>query len=160
MTAAVDIETVDDAAWIEDSFCRHWDGATIVSRGRVHQAADLSGFRAMDAAGALRGLASYAVDGEAFELVTLDSFGEGAGTGTALVSRVLFEAWERGCRRVWLVITNDNTHALRFYQKRGARLVAVYPNALAASRELKPTTPEHGHHGIPIRDEIELEWSL
>ena len=65
-----------------------------------------------------------------------------------------------GCRRVWLITTNDNLRALRFYQRRGFRLVAVHPNALARSRELKPSIPEIGLDGIPLRDELELELTL
>ena len=35
--------------------------------------------------------------------------------------------------------------------------MAVHPNALARSRELKPSIPEIGLDGIPLRDELELE---
>jgi len=38
--------------------------------------------------------------------------------------------------------------------------VAVHPGAMVAARRLKPTIPEFGEHGIPIRDEIELELAL
>jgi len=65
-----------------------------------------------------------------------------------------------GCTRLWLVTTNDNVEALRFYQKQGFRLVALYPNALEASRRLEPDLPLVGRHGIPLRDEIELEMRL
>ena len=50
--------------------------------------------------------------------------------------------------------------ALRFYQKRGFRLVALYPGALAESRKLKPEIPITGIDGIPLLDEIELELML
>jgi hypothetical protein len=36
-------------------------------------------------------------------------------------------------------------------------LVAVHPNALEQSRQLKPEIPLIGLDGIPLRDEIELE---
>ena len=61
---------------------------------------------------------------------------------------------------MWLITTNDNLNALRFYQGRGFRLVAVHPGAVEASRRLKPQIPELGSFGIPIRDELELELSL
>jgi len=61
---------------------------------------------------------------------------------------------------MWLITTNDNTRALRFYQKRGFHLVAVYPNSLNESRRLKPQIPIIGIDGIPLRDEIELEITL
>jgi hypothetical protein len=65
-----------------------------------------------------------------------------------------------GCTRLWLITTNDNLHALRFYQKRGFMLVAVHRNAVEQSRKLKPEIPLYGKDGIPIRDEIELEMLL
>jgi hypothetical protein len=49
---------------------------------------------------------------------------------------------------------------LRFYQKRGFVLVAVHRNALERSRQIKPEIPHVGLHGIPLRDEIELEMRL
>lgn len=64
------------------------------------------------------------------------------------------------CRRLWLVTSNDNFPALRLYQKRGFRLVAVYPNAFTEYRKLKPSIPIYGIDSIPIRDEIELEMWL
>jgi len=65
------------------------------------------------------------------------------------------------CTRLWLVTTNDNLHALRFYQRRGMCLVRVWPDATTRAREkLKPQIPLTGEHGIPIRDELELELQL
>ena len=61
------------------------------------------------------------------------------------------------CRRVWLITTNDNIQAIRFYQKRGMVITAVHVNALKHSRTLKPEIPLIGNDGIPIRDEIEFE---
>ena len=70
-------------------------------------------------------------------------------------------ASEAGCRRLWVVTTNDNLGALRFYQRRGFRLAALRPGAVDASRALlKPEIPSLGNDGIPLRDEIELELSL
>jgi hypothetical protein len=60
-----------------------------------------------------------------------------------------------------LITTNDNVDALRFYQRRGFRIVAVHPGAVDVSRrELKPQISEIGDYGIPIRDELVLERSL
>jgi hypothetical protein len=66
-----------------------------------------------------------------------------------------------GCSRFWLITTNDNVDALRFYQRRGFRLAALHSGAVDDSRaRLKPEIPEVGDHGIPIRDEIELEQEI
>jgi ribosomal protein S18 acetylase RimI-like enzyme len=103
---------------------------------------------------------TYHIDGDACEIVTLDSQREGWGIGTALIEAVKAAARQSGCGRLWLVTTNDNTHALRFYQKRGFILAALHRDAVAASRAIKPEIPFFGVDGIPIRDEIELEMSL
>jgi ribosomal protein S18 acetylase RimI-like enzyme len=66
----------------------------------------------------------------------------------------------QGCHRLWLITTNDNTHALRFYQRRGFRIVAIHVGAIDESRRLKPEISAVGLDGIPIRDEIELEIAL
>jgi hypothetical protein len=89
-----------------------------------------------------------------------NSLVERRGIGAALIEAVKGAAVGAGCERLWLITTNDNTHALRFYQKRGFALVALRANAVAASRQLKPEIPHLGNDGIPIRDEIELEVAL
>ena len=81
------------------------------------------------------------------------------GIGTALLEAVKAVARQSQCRRVWLITTNDNLNALRFYQKRGFALVKIQRNAVEVARQLKPI-PLIGANGIPIRDEIELELRL
>ena len=77
-----------------------------------------------------------------------------------MIDAVREVATESGCKRLWLITTNDNINALRFYQKRGFVLVAVHRNALELSRKLKPEIPMIGNDGIPLRDEVELEMIL
>ena len=70
-------------------------------------------------------------------------------------------AGEAGCTRLWVVTTNDNLDALRFYQRRGFRLDRLRPGEVDASRaDLKPEIPWYGDYGIPLRDEIELVTDL
>jgi hypothetical protein len=70
-----------------------------------------------------------------------------------------FAAVARDYRRVWLVTTNDNVDALRFYQCRGWRLAALRVGAVDDARaRLKPGLPEVGQYGISLRDEMILEW--
>ena len=47
-------------------------------------------------------------------------------------------AGKNGCSRVWLITTNDNIHAIRYYQRFGFALKGVYIDALDESRKLKP----------------------
>jgi hypothetical protein len=48
--------------------------------------------------------------------------------------------------------------AIRFYQLRGFSLIAIHRNAIEESRKLKPEIPLIGIDGIPIKDEIEMEF--
>src|SRR5918912_524252 len=76
-----------------------------------------------------------------------------SGIGSALVQAVADIAQAAGCRRCWVVTTNDNVDALRFYQRRGFRLTAIRCGAVdEARRLLKPAIPRVGEHGIPLRD--------
>jgi hypothetical protein len=63
-------------------------------------------------------------------------------------------------RRIRVVTTNDNTRALRFYQRAGFRLTALRVDAVAETRRSRPEIPERGLDDIPIRDEIELTMEL
>jgi ribosomal protein S18 acetylase RimI-like enzyme len=131
----------------------------MVSRGKLWHPAQLPGFVAL-IAGKIVGLVTYNISENQCEVVTLNSEVQGAGIGTALLRAACEAAIASGCRRMWLITTNDNLPALRFYQKRGMRLVGLYPNALDISRKLKPEIPPTGWEGIPIRDEIEFELIL
>jgi GNAT superfamily N-acetyltransferase len=107
------------------------------------------------------GLLTYIVEGGAFEVLTLHAARQWAGAGSALVAAARTLAEERGCQRLWLVTTNDNVDALRFYQRRGFRLAALRPGAVDEGRRtLKPGIPVAGAYGIPLRDELELEIRL
>lgn len=57
-----------------------------------------------------------------------------------------------------MMTTNDNLEALRFYQRRGFVITGIRINAVEIARQMKPTIPEKGDFGIPIRDEIDLEF--
>lgn len=148
-----------DRTWIEALLHKYWGSTGVVSRGQLHQAGQLPGFVA-GLWGQNVGLVTYHLVGAQCELVTLNSLVERQGIGSALVDAVRAEAARAGCTRLWLITTNDNLTALRFYQKRGFHLVRLHPNAVERSRQLKPEIPLTGQHGIPIRDEIELEMVI
>jgi len=159
--AAIEIGLVGDLdrAWF-DAFLGRNHSTRVVSRGRMHDPAKLPGFVARRD-GEPISVVTYRIDGDQCEIVTLHSAVEDAGAGSALIERVRQEASAAGCRRLWLVTTNDNTHALRFYQRRGFSIAAVYPGAIDEYRRtLKPEIGLTGNDDIPIRDEIELELVL
>ena len=83
------------------------------------------------------------------------------GIGRGLLEATADALRATGVRRAWLTTTNDNLVALRLYQQAGWRLSALRAGALdEVRRTLKPTIPEIGEHGIPLRDELELEIGL
>jgi len=151
--------TPADRDWVARHIAEHWGAEVVVAHGTLYRPAELPGFVA-ELDGKPAGLITYHLASDACEIVTLDSLIEGHGIGTALIKAVKTAATAAGCRRLWLITTNDNLHALGFYQRRGFRLVAVHSGAVDAARRLKPEIPLIGNDGIPIRDEIELEIVL
>lgn len=168
----IDPITPADQSWIQITLDERWNGHVVVTRGRTHDAAQLPGFIARTdnplqlrtgeviPSGTPVGLITCVIENNDCEIVTLDSLYEGVSIGSGLVMAVRHAAEEAGCRRVWLITTNDNTNAIRFYQRRGFIIAAFYPNAIEESRRIKPTIPLRGVDGIPIRDEIEFELIL
>jgi len=156
-----EIRPVDsrDRAWVRQTLTDSWGDPEVVSRGRLHAADRLPGLVALHD-GKRVGLLTYRIEGDGLEIVSLDALIRRRGAGTALIEAARDVAANAGCRRVWLVTTNDNTPAMRFYERRGFRQSAVYRDALDVSRALKPGIPEIGLNGVPIRDEVEYELVL
>jgi DNA-3-methyladenine glycosylase I len=146
----------EDRGEVADLIAARWGSPVLVVHGTIYKPADLPGFVALHA-GEWVGLVTYCIVREECEIVSLDSLRPGIGVGTALLDAVQEAARRAQCRRIWLITTNDNLTALRFYQRRGFSLAAVHREAVERARRLKPEIPAVGQHGIPIRDEIELE---
>lgn len=143
------------ARWITE----HWGDDLIVVHGTSYQPSALPGFIAYRGDEWI-GLVTYHIQGAECEIITLNSLCPSMGIGTALLEAVKEAAQSAHCRRLWLITTNDNLNALRFYQKRGFVLVAVHRGAVEEARKRKPQIPIIGEHSIPLRDEIELELLL
>ena len=76
------------------------------------------------------------------EILTLHAADPWQGAGTALIAAARTVAGAIGADRLWLITTNDNLDALRFYQRRGLRLVRLHAGAVDRSRAaLKPSIP-------------------
>jgi GNAT superfamily N-acetyltransferase len=144
--------TLVDRAWIADFLRERWGATQIAVHGEVIDAAKLP---ALIADGG-QGLATWRRVGTDAELVTLNAASTGRGTGTALIEALVALLRGPGCERLWLTTTNDNLSALRFYMRRGFRLMQVRPGAVDDARRLKPSIPTVGEHGIPRHDEVEL----
>jgi GNAT superfamily N-acetyltransferase len=148
-----------DQMWVKAFLETHNHSLIVVSRENVYDASQLEGFAAMQGENPI-GLLTYNLQGEECEVVTLHSAVEGIGVGSALVAAAQEWATAAGAKRLWLLTTNDNLLALRFYQKRGLVLRALYPNGMDAVRKVKPEVPMIGLDGIPLRDTLELEIEL
>jgi DNA-3-methyladenine glycosylase I len=160
-----------DREWVAHFLDERWGTTQIVSRGKAVYGHLLPGFMAERSPAASEeemsedevaaaenvGLITVHIGEKECEITTLDSLDESIGVGTALVEAVENWAREAGIERLWLVTTNDNLEALKFWQKRGYELVSVHRNAIADARRIKPQIPITGLNGITIRDEIELE---
>ncbi len=151
--------TSADRDWVRRKIIESWGAEIVVVHETVYRPAELPGF-VVKSGEEIAGLLTYYIQAEACEIVTLDAWREGLGIGTALIEAVKQAAGREKCRRLWLVTTNDNLPALRFYQQRGFVIAAIHVNAIEKDRRLKPEIPLIGLDGIPIRDEIELEMML
>lgn len=147
-----------DEKWITDIAARLWGSTEIISKEHTYDILTLPNSIA-ELDGKPVGFAMYVKEGKRCEIVALFTAMENQGIGTKLLVRVKDTAKRDGCTKVWLITTNDNTQALRFYQKRGFVITAIRTNVIEEQRKRKPI-PLLGKDGIPIRDEIELEISV
>ena len=152
--------TPDDRPWIAEVVTAEFASTKLVSRGRLlEDASVLDGFIVENDGRPVGCALWHEIEGDA-ELAVIATTYRGAGAGTALLDAVVDYARANGWKRLWLITTNDNTDALRLYQRAGWDWVAWHRDAVSESRPLKPELPETGAHDIPIRHEIELEYPL
>lgn len=148
-------------AKIKDFFIKQWGSPEMVISSGVFDCTTLEGFAVLNKEKEIIGYISYVVMDSECEIISLDSMEEGKGIGTALIQETEHTAKKRSCQKIKLITTNDNLHALKFYQKRGYRLSALFKGAVDRAREQKPEIPQLGSDGIPIRDEILLsKWLI
>jgi GNAT superfamily N-acetyltransferase len=149
----------DDRQWAEGILRDSWGATEIVTLGKVLDTRQLPGLVAVYR-GKRGGLLTYDFRGRECEIVSLNSLVKRRGIGTMLLEAVASLGLKAGCTRLVLCTTNDNTHAMRFYQKRAFCISAVNLDAMKHYRVLKPNIPLTGQDGIPIRDEIVLKRPL
>lgn len=151
-------EDADQAA--AQAFLARHNSLRVARLGELVHSLDYPAFVAEAADRQLLGMLTYVPgrDWRQCEILTLHAGEQWHGAGTALIEAAGQLARRQGCSRLWIITTNDNVDALRFYQRRGFCLVRVHRDAVDRSRaSLKPEIPTVGAYGIPLRDEIELE---
>ena len=76
--------TMADRAWVSKRIVDSWGAEIVVVHGIVYHPAELPGFAALEGE-EIVGLLTYHIEVKACEIVTLDSWSEGRGVGTALI---------------------------------------------------------------------------
>jgi len=149
----------EDKPLVSSFISENWGSPIVITKGKTHNTMDLSGFiyKSNDK---IIGLITYKIEDDECEIVSLDSKLENKGLGTSLINKVIEYARKVRCKRIWLITTNDNTKAIRYYQKRGFEWIGYYQDSVMESRKLKPEIPEFGFDNIPIKHEIEFELML
>ena len=151
--------TSDDRGWLIAHLNADWGGPLQARAGELIDVSRLPGYVAIGDVGQPVGVLLFRAEGDDLEVALVHAFDQWLGTGTALMECFTTVARSRDWHRVWLVTTNDNVDAIRFYQRRGWRLTSMRPGAVDQARDtLKRSIPEQGQHDIPMRDEFELEW--
>ena len=135
-----------------------WGSDILVSRGKAHRAEELDGILAIDN-GKIVGLGLYCINKDC-EIKLLETFIQNKGIGTQIIGRIKEIAKKNNCKRIWLVTTNSNINAIKFYQKRGFYISNIYIKAMDEARKIKPEIPKIAENGIEIRNEIEFEMTI
>lgn len=158
---ALEIEPISeqDLETVQEIVTRMWNDAMIVVHNDVYHIAHLEGIKAVIDKHIV-GCLHYQVSSPVCEILSLVSLQENQGIGSTLLAAIEAIAKALNCQKLSLITTNDNLHALGFYQRRGFRLTKLYPGQLDLSRKIKPSIPIIGEHQIPLRDEIQLEKNL
>ncbi|MEW4284752.1 GNAT family N-acetyltransferase [Priestia koreensis] len=145
-----------DEQWIEQVLEEYWGGTTMVTRGVSHHLLQYPAWIAKKG-DQPSGVLIYRMEQNECEILLLQSFDKYKGVGTQLLSTFL-QSVQHEAERIWLITSNDNLDALRFYQKRHFSLTHVNVGAITRARETKSSIPLTGYYGIPIKDELQLTY--
>ena len=156
----INAASANDFEWIKELYIQTWVSDICVSRGKIQKVDDFTGGFVAEISGQNIGFVAYTTTVSEIEITGLLSLREKIGIGSSLVKAVINLAKKQKIKKICLVTTNDSLNAIGFWQKRGFKLVKVYPDAMEYTRKLKPSIPLIGENGIPLRDEIELEMIL
>lgn len=148
-----------DRSQVCDFVVCQWGAEQMVVHGESFCLPDFPGLMVREN-GQITALLIYRRGVHMWEILSLDSLRPNRGAATSLILALEQKARASGCDTLTVTTTNDNLHALRFYQKRGFDLMALHRFAVDEARKQKPQIPLSGMDGIPIHHEIELVKSL
>jgi GNAT superfamily N-acetyltransferase len=153
------IRPITDRAFLEELLRLRWSGGALLLHDKMVSPADVEALAAYDG-DRLAGVATWRLEGNVLYMFTLNNITEQRGVGVTLLGAMMQLARDKKAPLIRVIVTNDNLKALGFYQRRGFRIIAVYPGAVDTIRAANPNVPMMGADRIPIRDEIELEREL
>ncbi|MCL2446415.1 MAG: GNAT family N-acetyltransferase [Oscillospiraceae bacterium] len=136
-----------------------WGAPYIAVNNKLWDSRIMPGFAAVQGDEVL-GYLLYELHSGLCEIMVLESVVQNIGIATALIEQVKQAAKEHDVCKLIVQTSNDNTHAFRFYQRRGFVLREIRLRAMDTARQLKPSIPLAGEDGIALRDEIEFELEL
>ncbi len=149
--------TPADKARIAELADYFWGEVEVDCFDHIYQVDELPAYAACDG-DEIIGLASYAREGDALNLVMLNVLPrwQGRGAASSLIEAVVQEARSAGAQRVIVATTNDDLLALGLYQRLGFIITGVLVGKLVEHHG----GVELGFDGIPVRDEIQLALRL
>jgi GNAT superfamily N-acetyltransferase len=149
----------NDRDQIEEMALYFWDETTVDCFGREYDVLACPTLLAFEGE-EVAGLASYTaeVEWDAMVLVLLNVLPnfQGRGAGWQLLDALHSTTAHLGLRRIVVATSNDDLPALSLYQRYGFRILGIISGGVA--RHHGAELP--GFSGIPIRDEIQLEFQL
>lgn len=156
---AFEIRPMTDRKALDEMLRLRWSDGSIFVQGKVLYPKDVEAIGAYHK-NRLQGVATWRIEHAVPYLISMNNITDRRGVGVALLEAMIALAREKGAPVLRALISNDNWPAFRFYQKRGFRITAIHMGVVEMIRLMKPSVPERGVDGIPMRDEIELELVL
>jgi len=151
--------TPADYPRIEELALYFWDETVVDCFDRQYDVMACPAYLACDGDRVV-GAAPFAVE-EAWDAIVLVMLNvlpgyQGRGGGWSLLDAVCEHARRRGLARILVVTTNDDLPALALYQRYGFRITGILAGRVAEDHG----AALDGFAGIPVRDEIRLEYHL
>jgi len=134
-----------------------WGSIHVAAHHELFDLRELPCFIAVSDKHEVIGYCYYRIADKECEIMAIESVVQNNGVGTALINAVVAVSKNENRKRIYVNTSNDNTHALRFYQRRGFAMCTVRWNEFDYLRTIKPTIPLTGDDDIPLQHEIELE---
>jgi GNAT superfamily N-acetyltransferase len=143
-----------DRPWLHDLIDSEW-GLPVVSISGAYDPSTLPGFLAEEEGNPI-GAITYLLNAGECEVVTLNSVHERQGVGSALLAAAKAVA-EGTSARLWLITTDENLNAIRFYEGRGMYVRTIHRDFVDRVQRFKAQVDEDRTED-GYRDAIEFSY--